>query len=273
MPRLRTVFLTGASSGIGLATAQALSAAGYEVWGTSRDPGRLPALPHLHPVRLDLNDAESLRAGFGQAQEESGGIGVLINNAGDVINGPLEALVADGLRAQLETLFFGPMELIRLALPGMRKRRDGLIVNVTSLAARFPIPFNAGYNAGKAALASATECVRLELSGTGIRVVDVQPGDIATDIQRRTRLLASPECAAYEPNLSQSRRVEDDKALHAPRPERVASLIVRLLASPAPPPVTTVGTFFEARLAPVLARLVPRRMLEWGVRRMYGLKG
>lgn len=269
---IRTVFLTGASAGIGLATARALTAAAYEVWGTSRDPSRLPAVPGFHPIRLDLNDPVSLQAGFRQAQEEAEGIDALVNSAGDAINGPLEALVADGMRPQLETLFFGPLKLIRLALPRMRSRNSGLIVNVTSLAARFPIPFNAGYSAAKAALSAATQCLRLELTGTGIRVVELQPGDVATEIQRRTRNLAAPECEAYEPNLSRSREAEEEKYHTAPGPEKIARIVVRLMMDPSPPPVLAAGRFSEARLAPLLARLVPSRAVEWAQRCLYGLK-
>src|SRR3954454_5977435 len=92
----RKVFLTGASSGIGLATASALTNDHYEVWGTSRDVTRLPVLPHFHPVELDLNDVNSRNRAIEKVRSEAGFIDVLINNAGDVISGPLEALVSDG---------------------------------------------------------------------------------------------------------------------------------------------------------------------------------
>lgn len=272
MASARTIFLTGASSGIGRAAAEVLTAAGHEVWGTARDPVRLPALPRLHPVRLDLNDPAGIRESFARAAAGAGGFEVLINNAGEVLNAPLEALAADGLRAQLEILFFGPMELIRLALPEMRRRRRGLIVNVTSLAAQFPIPFNGGYNAAKAALAAANETLRLELRGSGVRAVDIQPGDVATEILRRTRTVAAPECAAYEPNLGRSRAAEAQKEGAAIRPEKVARLLVRLLDNPNPPSRIVVGNFFESCVAPLAARLLPRCAIEWGQRMTYGLQ-
>lgn len=269
---IRTVFLTGASAGIGLATAKALCGAGLEVWGTSRQPSKLPAMAHFHPVQLDLNDPAGIRSAFEKAAGESGGFDALVNNAGDVVNGPLECLVSDGLQGQMQTLFFGPAELIALALPAMRKANAGIIVNVTSLAALFPIPFNAGYSAGKAALSAATECLRLELTGTGIRVVEIRPGDIATEIQRRTRNLDNPQCAAYEPNLGRARGSEENRSLHAPGPEIVAQLILRLMSSQSPAPILNVGSFLEARILPTLSRLVSRRLVQWGQRLMYRLK-
>jgi len=272
MPAVRTIFLTGASAGIGRAMAAALTAAGHAVWGTARDPARLPNLPRLHPVRLDLNDPAGLRESFSRAAAEAGGFEVLINNAGEVLHAPLEVLAADGLRAQFETLFFGPLELIRLALPEMRRRQRGLIINVTSLAVQFPIPFNGGYNAAKAALAAANEGLRLELLGTGVHAMDIQPGDVATEILRRTRVCATPVCAAYEPNLGRSRAAEARKEDAAIRPEKVARLILRLLDNPNPPPRIVVGNFFESCVAPLAARLLSRRAIEWGQRLTYGLR-
>ena len=115
-----TILLTGASAGIGLAAARALTAAGHEVWGTARDIARLPTMTRFHPIAMDLNDTEGLRQRFANAADDAGGFDVLINNAGEVINAPLEVLTGGPLREQFETLFFGPMELIRLALPRMR---------------------------------------------------------------------------------------------------------------------------------------------------------
>ncbi|NBV85871.1 MAG: SDR family NAD(P)-dependent oxidoreductase [Verrucomicrobia bacterium] len=265
------VFITGASSGIGRAIVTLLCAEGFEVWGTARSVSRLPVHAQFHPVALDLNDPGTIKEAFESASREAGGFDVLINNAGDVINAPLEALVQNGFRAQMETLFFGPLELIRLALPEMRRSNRGIILNVTSLAVQFPIPFNAGYSAAKAALSSCSECLRLELTGTGIRVVDVQPGDVSTEILKRTRELNTPECAHYEPNLSRSRAAEAGKMEEACSPEKVARLVLRLLSDASPPPRVAVGNFFEARLATFASRILSRRTVERLQRLVYKL--
>ena len=117
------IFITGASSGIGLLTARALCAQGHRVWGTSRTLGKLPGIERFHPVVLDLNDEVSIDAGFRQALVEAGHFDVLINNAGAGVFGPLEGFSDREFTAQLQTLLVGPLQLIRLALPAMRARR------------------------------------------------------------------------------------------------------------------------------------------------------
>jgi len=186
-----TVLLTGASSGIGLEIVRLLAARGCEVWGTSRDAAKLPQLPHFHPLRMDLADDASIRESFAQAQRAAGGFDVLINNAGSAVFGPTALMPVEMMREQFQLLLHGPMELVRLSLPAMRQRGCGLIVNITSLAGTFPIPYMAAYSAAKGALSACSQCLRLELAGTPVRVVDVQPADINTAFHTATRRVAA----------------------------------------------------------------------------------
>jgi short-subunit dehydrogenase len=265
----RRVFLTGASSGIGLETAKLLAMRGYEVWGTSRDVSRLPNLPGFHPVRMDLARADSIRHDFAAALKEARAFDVLINNAGAGAFGPLEALSAEMVHEQFQVLVNAPLELIRLALPLMRAQGRGTIINITSLAALLPIPFMAPYNAAKAAFSSFTQELRLELENTPIRVVEVRPGDIKTAFHNATK------------KVDAAVRLEDQQRMHAawetqlrnmtgaPPPAIVAKTILRVIEDPHPSPITTVGGFFQARVATLVARLLPLRLLEWGLRRYY----
>src|SRR5437764_14911983 len=127
---MKKVFLTGASSGIGLAIAKALSARGDEVWGTSRDPSRIPQLPHLHPVRLDLSDPNSIEESFKGALSEAGHFDVVINNAGSGHFGAAEQLSDAEIESQFRILVFGQLQLMRLAMPAMRDRDRGLTIHV-----------------------------------------------------------------------------------------------------------------------------------------------
>ena len=178
---VKKIFITGVRAGIGKAIAKAATEKGHEVWGTSRDISRLPSLPRLHWVQLDLSNPDSIDGAFNTALAEAGNFDVLINNAGSGHFGPAENLSKNEITSQFQVLVFGQLQLMRLALNAMQMRGKGLIINVTSLASRLPVPFMAGYNSAKAALAAFTMSIQLELSDSRIRIIDLQPGDICTD--------------------------------------------------------------------------------------------
>lgn len=267
----RNVFLTGASSGIGLETARLLAAKGYSVWGTSRELERLPALPNFHPVVMELTDMPSIRENFAHALQEAGHFDVLINNSGAGCFGPLHAQTDALAREQFQLLVHGPLELIRLALPHMRERNAGRIINVSSLAARFPVPYLGIYNASKAAMVSMSASLRLELAYTPIRVVDLQPGDIRTNFHTATRRLPMVSNSDDQARVEKAWRMIDQNMSAAPSPERVAQAILKIIVSANPPPVVTAGNFFQARMGPLLARIFPARLIEWFLLRYYRL--
>jgi len=267
---MKRVFITGASSGIGLATAKLLASRGDEVWGTSRDVARIPQLPRLHPVRLDLSDNGSLAQSFSAALREAGHFDVVINNAGRGHFGPAEFLSAETVHAQFQTLVFAHIELCRLALASMRNHGSGRIINVTSLASRLPIPFMGAYNAAKAAMASFTMSLQLELEGSPIRVVDVEPGDIRTDFNDAVAKTDGGN-ARYTARAAQAWRAIDRNMKAAPEPELVANRIAKLIDAANPPPRVMVGDPFQAIVAPLIFRFLPQRVRIWGLKKYYGL--
>jgi short-subunit dehydrogenase len=273
----KKIFLTGASAGIGLAIAQRLSRDNdCEIWGTSRNLSRLPQLPRFHPVEMDLQSPDNIRRAFATAREQSGGFTALINNAGAGAFGPAETMTAEIVRDQFQLLADAPMELIRLALPDMlrnkpsqtrrrgRGRHTGIIINITSLAAVFPIPFMSAYNAAKAALSSHTRCLRLELADTPVRVVEIQPGDINTGFHDATKRFADPRTDGVW-------RLQQETMRAAPSPDRVAEVVAKTLRQTNPPPVIVVGNFEQSKLAPLAARILPARWMEKILRRHYRL--
>ena len=268
---MKRVFLTGASAGIGLLTAQLLCKKGYEVWGTARTLARLPVTERFHPVALDLNDRNSIEAGFAAALHEAGAFDVLINNAGAGIFGPLESFSDEVFVSQFETLLLGPLRLIRLALPDMRARRSGLIVNVSSLAGEFPLPFMAPYSMFKAAVSSMSEGLGFELLHTGVRVIDVRPGDFATNFHESTRRIGSELASEYQPNLIQAWHSIDENMKRAKSSQAVADLLVAIVEGRVRGPVQAVGDIFQAGIARLLARNVRRSWVQWGLRKYYGL--
>src|SRR5260370_19065309 len=150
---MKKIFLTGASSGMGRGIGEMLVAHGDEVWGTSRNLERIPKMPRLYPVHLDLSDPRSVEKAFNAALAEAGHFYVLINNAGSGHFGPTENLSEKEIARQFQILVFGQVQLMRLALRMMQARREGLIINVTPLAGLLPLPFMAAYNPAKAAIA------------------------------------------------------------------------------------------------------------------------
>ena len=278
------VFLTGASTGIGLATARTLSAAGCEVWGTSRDIGRLPGdLPGFHPVALNFDDLASVEVVFGRALADAGGrFDAVINNAGGGWFGPGAEMPPAELQAQFAALAFGPMTLVRLAVPSLRTRPDGLVINVTSLAARLPLPFGAAYSAAKAALSVFTAALQMEEHAPPrpgehrVRFVDLQPGDINTGFNRAMRYWhklddpSDPVAAAVRGSLAASDRSMAD----APSPDAVARVICRLVTdrpTAARRALRTVGNVWLAVGGPLAYRFLPRRLMLWTVRKNCGL--
>ena len=266
---MKRVFLTGASSGIGLATAKALSAAGHEVWGTSRNLARLPQLEHFHPVRLDLNDTGQLEEAFAAASAEAGFFDVVINNAGSGHFGPGELLSPPEVADQFQVLVFAPVRLMQLSLAQMQSRNAGLIINVSSLAGRLPLPFMAAYNAAKAAMAIFTLTVQLELGRSGIRLVDLQPADIST--QFNDALTKEQQDPRYGDRLARTWKAVDKNMKTAPPPDLVARKILQLLDQKNPPPRLVVGGFFQAQIATFIYRLLPQRVRIWGLKLYYGI--
>ena len=267
---MRRVFLTGASSGIGLAIAKLLVDEGHEVWGTSRDLARIPKLPRLHAIRLDLADRLSIENAFNSALAEAGYLDVLINNAGVGHFGPAELLPLETITSQFQILVFGQIQLMQLALRHMQPRGEGLIINVTSLASRLPVPFMAAYNAAKAALASFTMSIQLELRNSRVRIIDLQPADISTEFNKSI-INTNNTDKRYEEKIAKTWEIVERNMKKAPGPELVARHVLKLINADRPPPRITVGDVFQSKIAPLIFRFLPQRVRLWGLKRYYGL--
>ncbi len=267
---MKRVFLTGVSSGIGLAIATELTARGHEVWGTARDTARLPKLDRFHPVALDLSDNQSIDRAFGSALAEAGHFDILINNAGSGHFDAAENLPLPAIVDQFQILFFAQVRLVQLGLANMRKDGGGLIINVTSLASRLPVPFMAAYNAAKAALASFTLSLQLELPDSRVRLIDLQPADICTHFNHAVSKEASI-APPYQARIARTWGAVERNMKAAPKPELVARSVCALIDQANPPARVTVGDAFQSRIAPLILRLLPQRLLLWGLKTYYGI--
>lgn len=182
---MATWLVTGCSTGLGRGIARAALEAGENVVLTARRPETLRDLAERYPdrataCRLDLNDAESMEQAVETAERDFGGIDVLVNNAGHGYRAAVEESEPEAVEELFETNFFAPARLIQLALPGMRERRRGVIVNVSSIGAVRGALGNGYYGASKAALELLTEALAQEVAGFDIRTLIVEPGAFAT---------------------------------------------------------------------------------------------
>jgi NAD(P)-dependent dehydrogenase (short-subunit alcohol dehydrogenase family) len=198
--------ITGASTGIGLATALHFGRHGHDVWAGVRNP---PVATELRqaieqerlPVRmvtLDVDDSGSVQRGVGLVLEQAGRIDVLVNNAGIGGGGPIEDVPVDWVKTLFETNYFGVVRVTQAVLPGMRERGAGAIVNVSSVAGRLAIAGHGHYSAVKHALEALSEALAQEVLRFGIRVAIVEPGVVITPIFAKARRFASPASPYYE---------------------------------------------------------------------------
>jgi NAD(P)-dependent dehydrogenase (short-subunit alcohol dehydrogenase family) len=181
--RGEVALVTGASSGIGAATARKLAALGFRVYGTARRIDRLAELAAdgVRVLAMDVTDDESRRACVDAIMAEAGRIDILVNNAGYGSYGAVEDVTPAEARAQFDVNVFGAAALIRLVLPQMRARRSGAIINISSMGGRIHTPFGGWYHATKHAVEALSDCLRMELAPFGVNVVIIEPGAIRTE--------------------------------------------------------------------------------------------
>ena len=255
-----TAFVTGASGGLGGAFAEMLLAEGVRVWGTSRDPARLAGLAARHPARftpvaIDLADPAAAERIFRESDRAAGGFDLVINNAGYGVFGAFADTPFAVWQAQLDAMLAATLRLAHAAVGGLRARNRGCLVNVSSLAVEFPLPFMSGYNAAKAGLSACSESLLMETRGMNFTVIDFRPGDYRTAFNHAMQSTLAAQLTA-DPRRARAWRALESHLTAAPGPERAAADLRRALLHGRSGTVRS-GTFFQARLAPLFARLAP----------------
>ncbi len=278
VPRLSdlypTAFVTGASAGLGRAFAAMLLAEGVRVWGTARDPARLGELAARHPtlftpVGLDLADGTAAGAALARAAEGTGGgFDLVVQNAGFGGGfGEFSDVDFAPWHAQLDAMLLTTARLSQAALRSMRARNRGCLVHVSSIAAEFPLPFMSGYNVAKAGLSALSESLIFETRGTGVTVIDFRPGDYRTAFNQAMQATTSVNAA--DPRLARAWLTLESNLEAAPPPVRAATDLRRALLRRRSGVVRS-GSFFQARLAPFLARLAPTSLVRAVAARYFG---
>jgi NADP-dependent 3-hydroxy acid dehydrogenase YdfG len=261
-PRPQVVLITGATSGIGGATAKCLTQRGHTVFGTGRRVPEGPGADGVNFVQMDVDDTASVERAVAAVLDQAGRIDAVINNAGFGIGGSVEDTSVEEAMELFQTNVFGVLRVCRAVLPGMRRRQDGTIVTVSSLGGRMGLPFQGLYAASKFAIEGMMESLRMEVRGLGVRVTLVEPGDVATGFTAARRLAAaSAEGSAYRaPFLRALGQIESDEkggvtALAAAR------VVARVVEDRDPPLRITVGKP-DQRLAAVLQGLLPGGLFQ-----------
>jgi NAD(P)-dependent dehydrogenase (short-subunit alcohol dehydrogenase family) len=263
------VLITGASSGIGAATAAQLAARGHRVFGTSRHARENTDGAPIHWVKMDVCDDASVAEGIAAVGHEVERLDGVVCNAGFGIFGAVEEVSLEDARAQLETNFFGVLRVVRAVLPGMRAAGSGRVLLVGSLAGRTPIPFQAHYSASKAAVDALALALHNEVRPFGIHVSLIEPGDIATPFNDAMDWSTSPAKSAYGAAIERSERTIRKLLPKAPPPEVVARCVARALEARRPRVRYAVGA--ESWLAPIAKRLLPDSLMLKSIRSHFDL--
>ena len=261
------VIITGASSGIGKATALYLAERGYTVIATSRELSRLDGLRadadsrgvSIIGVELDINSDDAVSRIMPELIARHGTIDALVNNAGFGMWGPVQVLSDAELKAQFETNFFAAVRMMQAVLPAMMEQRRGTIVNVSSVLGRIGTPFNGAYVSSKFALEGISESLKTEVQPFGVRVAMVEPGLFRTNFPDNSiRGAAADGDTVYSPYIGRYHLNRDMFHRFGGDPARVAKVVHKVIASPSPNFRNPVG--IDARSATLAAKMLPERV-------------
>ncbi|NBH07610.1 oxidoreductase [Amycolatopsis sp. SID8362] len=256
--------ITGASAGIGRATALELLKAGHVVYGAARRLSKMDELRAAggHPLAMDARDESDLDRVVRTILDEQGRIDVLINNAGTVLHGAAEDVPLDAARDQFQVNLFAPARLVQLALPAMRAHGSGRIVNVSSIGGEISLPLGAWYYASKHALEAYSDTLRMEVRPFGIDVVIVQPGIIRTEFEDHTaaELREHSGHGAYREMAEAMARQAETGLADGTDPAVVAQTIRRAVEADTPETRYAVGLHAEKLLE--LNRSLPDREFD-----------
>jgi NADP-dependent 3-hydroxy acid dehydrogenase YdfG len=243
-----TWLITGCSSGLGRHLAEAVLERGWNAVVTARDPAKVRDIADRYPttalaVALDVTDRKQVTEAVRQAEARFGAVDVLVNNAGHGYRAAVEEADEADVDELFGANFFGPVAMIKAVLPGMRARRRGTIINLSSIAARNPGPGSAYYAATKCAVEGLSGGLRKEVEPLGIKVIVVEPGEFRTDFSGRSLLQSATVIADYA-EIAGRRRIENDKTDGHQRgdPVRGAQVIIKAVEASDPPHLLLLGS-------------------------------
>ena len=256
----KVVLITGASSGIGKSAAEFLSAKGFKVYGTGRNP-KINEKNGYSLIPLDVTKPETISLAIDSIIKIEGRLDVLVNNAGMGITGPIEDTPTNEMRKVFETNFFGAIDMMKAVLPQMRKQQSGTIINVTSIAGYMGLPFRGVYSATKGALDLVSEAIRMEVKEFGIQIATIAPGDVATNIAAGRYHTPVFENSAYKEKYQMNLDLMDSHVDSGMDPIKMAEKIHQIINLKQPNVHYRVGAFME-KFSTLLKKILPSKRYE-----------
>lgn len=267
----KVVLITGGSSGIGKAIGNFLTDKGFTVYGTSRSPEKYVSDSSFPLLKMDVNDVASIRSAVDQLLAETDRLDVLINNAGVGITGPIEETPDAEIQKAYDTNVYGPVRVMKAVLPQMRKQQSGKIINITSIAGYMGLPYRGIYSASKASLEIITEAMRMEVLQFGVEMVNVAPGDFATNIAAGRYHAPVLDDSPYKEAYGKTLKVMNEHVDSGEDPRQMAEAVYGIIQKKKPKIHYKQGAFLQ-KFSIVLKRILPDRMYERMLMNHYKLK-
>ncbi len=272
----RVVLVTGASSGIGKATATLFAQKGYITYAAARRRETFAELRAraCHPLHVDVTDEASMIAAVQEIEAQHGAVDILVNNAGYGQAGPLEELALSAMRQQFETNVFGPLRMSQLVLPGMRGKRWGRIINVSSVAGAVTMMGTGAYTMSKHAVECFSDVLRYEVRPFGVDVITIQPGGVSTNftsVEEEMFGKGEPNSpyAKFRENVARTLHQGASENRLILKPEQVAQAI--LVAATAPRPRKRYRVGMLAKMLPRVHDILPEPVWDRMVARIYSM--
>jgi len=270
----KIVLVTGASTGLGKATAHYLASKGYRVYGTSRHASFPPktaddALPIM--VRMDVNKTVSVKQAVDFILEKEQRIDIVINNAGWGISGAVEETSMERTKALFETNYFGTQRVCQAVIPTMRAQKSGYVINISSIGGVLGLPFQGLYSATKFAVEGMTEALRMEVRSFGIHVVLIEPGDFRTSFtDHREKTIHATTDPAYNKMEQSATSIFEHDERNGTDPKTIAHLIEKIISSSNPKLRYRAGSFSQ-KLVAKMKGVLPDRLVQWILMKYYHL--
>ena len=256
----KVVLITGGSSGIGKSIGEYLTDNGFIVYATSRQPENYPN-SKFPILQLDVKNVSTIKSTVDTIIEKEGHLDVVVNNAGAGITGAIEEIPEAEIKANFETNFFGPINVIKQVLPQMRKQQSGLIINITSIAGYMGLPYRGIYSASKGALELVTEAFRMELKAFNIKMTNIAPGDFATNIAAGRYHAPLLENSPYKKPYGDTLNLMNSHVDSGSDPQMMAKAVYKVINTKNPKIHYKVGEFMQ-KFSVVLKRILPDVVYE-----------